>query len=112
MWNRIFFLAVITVKFSFKTAPQQQRLSMRVHQAAASNIQSPQQQQQQPQQQQQQMHSPVPASPTSPVSVGGAQQGLPTNAEQQRQMKLKQLLMEKEMLIKRQEELNRQVIHE
>ena len=51
------------------------------------------------------MRSPVSGASSPPVA---AQRGL-SPGEQQRQMKLKQLQMEKEMLMKRQEELNRQV---
>ncbi|KAK7089940.1 transcriptional coactivator YAP1-like [Littorina saxatilis] len=60
-----------------------------------------------PQQQQQQMRSPVSGASSPPVVAGGVPRGL-NSADQQRQMKLKQLQMEKEMLMKRQEELNRQ----
>ena len=49
-----------------------------------------------------------PAGGASSPPVAAVQRGL-SPAEQQRQMKLKQLQLEKEMLMKRQEELNRQV---
>ena len=54
------------------------------------------------------MRSPAGGASSPPVAAAGVQRGL-TPVEQQRQMKLKQLQMEKEMLMKRQEELNRQV---
>ncbi|XP_076453927.1 transcriptional coactivator YAP1-like isoform X2 [Babylonia areolata] len=78
---------------------QQQRVGLRAQQAAAPSMQ--------PSPQQPPMCSPVSAATSTPGAVGGVQRG-PTSAEQQRQMKLKQLQMEKEMLMKRQEELTRQ----
>lgn len=83
---------------------QQQRLGMRLQQ----------QQPLSPGQQQalspspQQMRSPVSGASSPPIVGGQMQQRVLGTAEQQRQMALKQLQLEKERLAKRQEEINRQ----
>jgi hypothetical protein len=87
------------------TAPQQAMSP--AHQQAMSPM-SPQSQQ---------MRSPVSCASSPPVVSAAMQQQQqqqqqqqrPIGAEQQRQMALKQLQMEKERLAKRQEEINRQV---
>ncbi|XP_025079640.1 transcriptional coactivator YAP1-A-like isoform X3 [Pomacea canaliculata] len=83
----------------------QQRPGMRLHpqqqQQQAALAPSPQQ----PQQASPLMRSPISGASSPPVPPG--QHG-PLTAEQQRQLKLKQLQMEKELLKKRQEELARQ----
>lgn len=102
--------------------PQQQRLGMRLpcrqtaspaHQLSPQHPSSQQPSPQSPQQQQQQqaaMCSPVPDASSPPLAVGGVPSGPspPSASEHQRQMKLKQLQLEKELLLKRQEEINRQ----
>lgn len=99
-----------TTSWFHPSLPQQQRPGMRLpphHQQSTSHQPPPSHpaSQQQQQQQQQQMRSPAGGASSPPVAA--VQRGL-SPAEQQRQMKLKQLQLEKEMLMKRQEELNRQ----